>query len=192
MAEVQGCVVEPFSRGIYSINVLTGLWIKHVHWLFLAAFTRQKGTNLSNSTGVEYFTVSQHIDVEKSHWDFLVFTPISTHYFRAALLRPGEAARPQVGIDRSQESPTASETMQGFLSFFCLCDLRRLCIFRVYVLPLTLAGFGLMPGVCCKKNGKLNQWEGLKWKDIPRTKITLEARIRSRINNGYTAVGWRS
>lgn len=38
MAEVQGHDVEPFTCDIYSLNVLTGLWIMHVHGLSLAFF----------------------------------------------------------------------------------------------------------------------------------------------------------
>lgn len=38
MAEVQGRTLEPFTHGIYSLNVLTGLWIMLVHWLSLAFF----------------------------------------------------------------------------------------------------------------------------------------------------------
>lgn len=38
MAEVQGRTLDPFTHGIYSLNVLTGLWITLVHWLSLALF----------------------------------------------------------------------------------------------------------------------------------------------------------
>lgn len=49
MAEVQGHDVEPFTHGIYSLNVLTGLWIKHVHGLSGLFFPGEKGLIYQNS-----------------------------------------------------------------------------------------------------------------------------------------------
>lgn len=66
VVNVQGHVVEPFTHGIYSINVLTGLWIMHTQWFW--PFFLAKETNLSELFGAQWQIHSLYGKSDWSEW----------------------------------------------------------------------------------------------------------------------------
>lgn len=80
MAEAPGCLAESFTHGIYSLNVLSGPWIMHTHWLPLAFFLSKKGLIYQNSLQYHSSVIVCCLSIysnHESHLDYFIFSPDS-------------------------------------------------------------------------------------------------------------------